>query len=253
MCGSSSANSFACTSILTERMVAGENIPLHAYEAGVSRTHLMTINSLGNTLSRITLSHEEIERQIADYELIFKDYRNSDIEWRISLPVFVTAFYDFIIKFGKIPTQFDFYKYYCESNKDAILELDLTKLQIRGLKARIYRTYPSFVRDVHFGMYLKYSGMFDDVFYNEVLDVEYGIDLVVKQNNKVAGLCLFTKTDNAQYARNKKEFRQKKHFEYECIEVPIDFKKCKKCGMFFLYGETEMREIQSNCKKIKGL
>jgi hypothetical protein len=112
-----------------------------------------------------------------------------------------------------------------------------------ALKARIFRTYPSLVRDLHLGVLLKESRAFDDVFYNEIMDIQYGIDLVVLKNGVQLGLCLFTNTQIAFKARAKKEYRLKKPVNFKCIEIPIQFRGSKVCGDFFLYSEREIDMI----------
>jgi hypothetical protein len=87
---------------------------------------------------------------------------------------------------------------------------------------------------------------FDDVFYNETLDVEYGVDLVVVKNNKSLGLNLFTNTKNSIEAREKKQYRPKKPIDLYCIELPIDFRGSKTCGDFFLYSDKEIIKIKQD-------
>jgi hypothetical protein len=113
-----------------------------------------------------------------------------------------------------------------------------------GIRARSFRAYTSLVRDVHFGTLIREDSYFDGVFYNEILDTEYGIDLVVLKNQKLVGINLFTNTKNSIIAREKKQYRPKKPTDIICYEIPIEFKGSKECGDFFLYSEREIEQVK---------
>jgi hypothetical protein len=206
----------------------------------------MNIHNLSNTLDGIWLSSKKIEEQIEKYRLSFIQLRVPEIEYGIKVPIFVLPFYSFVLREDKIPTQEEFWKEYCLQNKEFFNKVKLNENQKMGLKARTFRTYPSLVRDIHLGTAIRQNSEFDDVFYNEVLDVEYGIDLVVKKNNKHIGLNLFTNTKNSIIAREKKQYRPKKQINLNCIELPIDFRGSKTCGDFFLYSDKEISTIKLN-------
>ena len=206
----------------------------------------MKIHNLENTLDNVWLSSKKIEDQIKNYKLSFIQLRVPEIEYQIKVPIFVHPFYFLVLSEDRIPTQEEFWKEYCNKNKDFLNKLKLTDQQKMGLKARVFRTYPSLVRDIHFGSTIRETDDFDDVFYNETLDVEYGIDLVVSKHKKNLGLNLFTNTKNSIEAREKKQYRPKKPIDLYCIELPIDFRGSKTCGDFFLYSGREMLKIKDN-------
>jgi hypothetical protein len=204
----------------------------------------MKIHNLKNTLDDVWLSSKKIEQQVKDYNLSFIQLRVPEIEYGIKVPIFVVPFYSFVLREDRVPTQEEFWKEYCNKNQDFFQKTKLTEQQNMGLKARAFRAYPSLVRDIHFGATIRDNGYFDDVFYNEVLDVEYGIDLVVFEKQKILGLNLFTNTKNANIAREKKQYRPKKQINLICFEVPIDFRGSKTCGDFFLYSDRETLKIK---------
>ena len=204
---------------------------------------MIVIDGLNDTLSGLKLSTSSIENLIGGYKLIFSQTRRNDIEWKMKLPMFVPPFYDYLKRFNTIPTQEEYYNYYISQNQTFFDLKGLSNEQLEGLRARVYRTYPSLVRDVHFGLTLKEKNFFEEVFYNEVLDIEYGIDLVVSRSSKRLGLNLFTQTSAAQYARQVKQYRPKKSVDFNCIEIPINFRGSKVCGKFFLYSDREISQI----------
>jgi len=195
-----------------------------------------------NNLDKIKLTRCIIENQIKDYKLQFYREKDDMVEWQIKFPTFLIPFYAFIIKNQRIPSQFNFYSYYHEHNTNNKVIKELNENLRIPFKARLYRAYPSFVRDVHFAFYLKECKEFDNVIYNAKYDVEYGVDLIVEKNNKTYGLNLFTNTSRAIYARKKKVNRHEKVKDIIPIDVPIDFNK-NKLGDFFLYGEKELNKI----------
>lgn len=204
----------------------------------------MIINGHENTLERILLTSQEVEDIIINHKLRFFAIRNKKIEWGMNLPMFVPVFYNLLINSNSIPSQDQFWNSYISSNGFFFNNTRLSDEQMFGLKARVFRTYPSLVRDTHFGLILKEDSFFDEVYYNEILDIEYGIDLVVMKNQRMLGLNLFTNTEAAINARNVKQFRPKKPVNFKCIEIPIDFKGSKICGDFFLYSDREINEIK---------
>jgi hypothetical protein len=204
------------------------------------------MNNLTNTLDGVWLSSKQIEEQIKGYKLAFMQLRVPEIEHGIRVPIFVYPFYSFVLREDRVPTQDEYWRDYCSKNKEFLNKLKLTTQQKLGLKARVFRTYPSLVRDIHMGATLREHKDFDDVFYNETLDVEYGVDLVVVKNNKSLGLNLFTNTKNSIEAREKKQYRPKKPIDLYCIELPIDFRGSKTCGDFFLYSDKEIIKIKQD-------
>lgn len=203
----------------------------------------MKINGYNNTLEEISLNAEDIENQIYKYKLDFPDDRRNDVEYEIFFPVFVYPFYNHVVREQSIPSQELFWKLYIEKNRDYLKNLNLSYGQKKAFKARIYRAYPSLVRDLHFGKILSRHKDFDDVFYNTHIDVDCGIDLILIKNGIKLGLILFTNTKNSLKARIRKRLKAKK-VNIKTIELPIDFKESLKCGQFFLYSHREIKVVK---------
>ena len=211
----------------------------------------MSTPKLDNLLEQIGFSADEVESQIKDYKLVFDATRNEKVEWHLKLPLFVPPFYMFVKTRGFVPDQNDYWHFYVSENRERLQSFGLTHDEKLGVRARVFRTYPSMVRDLHFGLFIKNRGFFRKVFYNEILDVEYGIDLAIETDSGTKiGLNLFTRTTIAQHAREVKEFRPKKQINMPCYEIPIDFKGGKSCGDFFLYSEREIAHIVEKIRDI---
>jgi hypothetical protein len=206
--------------------------------------NILKIHDLENNLDNIFLSSKEIEDQIINYKLQSIKLRDRKMEFGVKIPMFVTSFYFYILKENKIPNQKEFWNNYLLINDNFFQKENFTESEMHGLQARAFRAYTSLVRDVHFGALLRDDGYFDGVFYNVILDTDYGIDLVVSKDTKIIGLNLFTNTKNANIAREKKQYRPKKPTDIMCYEIPIDFKGSKECGDFFLYSEREIEKVK---------
>ena len=196
-----------------------------------------------NFLDYIHLTSPEIFNSIKFYSLEFFSDKNNDAEWNISFPIFLGSFYKYIYLNNKVLTQDEFYKYYLSENKLYFEQHIFSNEILNGLKARIYRTYPSLIRDLHFSTFLKENCTDALIVYNRKLDVEEGIDLLIEFNKVFWGINLYTKTYRAQSGRDKKVNRHIKFDNIKYIDLPVDFKECKQCGRFFLYGDNEFKEI----------
>ena len=208
------------------------------------------IDTLTNCFDEIKFSFENVEKQIEAYHLTFDRTRNERVEWRLKLPMFVLSFYGYIKSRNLIPSQNDFWQFYVSENKKYLTSLKLSKEEKTGVRARIFRTYPSLVRDLHFGLYIKERKNFRSVFYNEWIDIAYGIDLIVEiREGKKIGLKLFTQTRAGSEAREIKDHRLKKSAELDCYELPIEFRGSRMCGEFFLYSEREIDRVVEKIEK----
>ena len=200
-----------------------------------------SIDNLENCFDLIKFTCKDVEEQIKTYQLVFDQTRNEKVEWRLKLPMFVPSFYNYVKSKNSIPNQNDYWRFYVSENKNYLTSLNLSKEEKIGVKARVFRSYPSLVRDLHFGLYIKKNNFFRSVFHNDFYDIEYGIDLIIENDDGAKiGLNLFTNTKAAQYARTIKKYRPKKSVDFACYEIPISFIGSKRCGDFFLYSEREI-------------
>jgi len=204
----------------------------------------MGLVDMKNELDNIKLTSKQIEEQISGYSLSFLPIRRHDIEWGMKFPMFIPAFYKYITEQGIIPQQVEFWEQYDDDNKSDPIIQQLNLEQREALKARVFRTYPSLVRDIHFALLLRESGEFDEVIYNQDLDITQGIDLVVIHIENIYVVNLFIDTQRAHEGRYKKQFRHEKLKVTKNIELPVDFKGSKECGSFFLYSTRELKMLQ---------
>jgi hypothetical protein len=211
----------------------------------------LEISNYKNLLNDISFSVVQIEETIINYKLNFDSYKNNEVEWKLRLPMFVYSFYKIIITDNKIPTQKELFDEYISNPQIVDLlssRTDREEIQ-KGIKARLFRTYPSLIRDLHFAIYLKErikNG--GEVFYNTQLDIEIGIDVIIIFKSKLYALNLYTPTKRAINGREKKENRHETVSNVIQIELPVEFNQRKKVGEFFLYGENEFNKLKKIIK-----
>lgn len=206
-------------------------------------------NNYPDLLGSIDLSSNDICKVIEPFVLNFPQIRNQSVEWGIRFPMFVDAFYDYVIKYKTIPAQQVFFDYYLFFNKSFFGEKKFESTILEGLRARVFRTYPSLIRDIYFNKYVRENLTGVKVRYNTTLDVAGGIDLMIEKDNSFFAINLYTDTSRAYYARDKKRYRHMPFHNVNYIELPVNLKGSLKCGDFFLYGNLEFL----NLKKIIGL
>lgn len=196
-----------------------------------------------NKLEEIDLTLEKLEDKLKKTKLSFIKTKRNDTEYGINFPIFVTRFYDYIDEYDELPSQKEFYDYYIENTQNfkSIKKLDID--QLGGLKARIYRAYPSYVRDLHFAKLLEDKTPLDEIIYNNKLDVKDGIDVLVRENDIHYAISLYTDTRRSNIMRAKKVDRRDDKDGYVYIELPLNFNGAREVKDFFLYGKREMLEV----------
>lgn len=195
------------------------------------------------------LTTDSICNEIAGYTLEFSNIRNDKIEYGIKLPIFLNSFYKYVYLNNRIIKQQEFYQYYLSENRHYFEQNRFNQDDLLGLKARIYRTYPSLVRDIHFSTFLKENFVEAEIIYNRRLDVVEGIDIMIIYRGLFFGINLYTDTKRSNDVRSKKLIRHSSFSNVNNIDLPVDLSSGHKVGKFFLYGNSAM----TNIKKIVQL
>lgn len=210
---------------------------------------ILDINEYGNYLNHVQfLDTQKIKDIIEPYTLEFIDIRDKQVEFGISFPLFIDPFYNYILENKTIPTQEDYFVHYITENEEYFYDrIKYSNNTILGLKARVYRTYPSLVRDIHFSLYLKENMPNNNVIFNITLDSSEGIDILLEDRDTLYGINLYTDTPNAKIGREKKAYRHVKFDNVKYIELPVSFKGSEQHGIhgrkFTLYGDRELKQL----------
>ncbi|MGM0409471.1 MAG: hypothetical protein ACQEQF_01810 [Bacillota bacterium] len=196
---------------------------------------------MDNKLDKLNFNYKEIENKIEGMDLKFIPLKINKVEKYITFPIFVNEFYNFIEEKNTIPSQKEFSEYYINKHKDKNCIADLTKREKRGLYARLFRAYPSYIRDIHFSKFFQDIINTGEVIYNIDLDINDGIDTLFLYNDKKYGICLYVDTKRSQNFRKNKIKYQKDGYIY--IELPLDLDDCKKVGKFYLYSYKDIVKL----------
>lgn len=205
-----------------------------------------------NDLANLKLSAHDIEELLKTYDLVFtvdnQKIKDASIE-NMRLPPLRDSFYGLCNITGTIPTQEQFFEEY-RKNEDIIKFLKIYEgthlhwYKFNALKLRVFRSYPSFVRETHIYAKLRDSGLYDEVLVNARLDKENDIDVLLKKNNMYFGLALFVSSNTSLDWRGKKSKRHNRLTEVTYIEIPITIKKKNNCGKFDLYTDKMLDMVE---------
>lgn len=211
----------------------------------------------GNMLDVIKLTSDQISEMIKDFTFTnLNEYENKDVEKHNDFPRFIDVFYKYVYKNNTIPTQEEFYNIYITQNKDDLNAMfkqhNWGNSEKLGLKHRIFKIYPSFIRDLHASFLFKekITKYFGDkrvkIIYNRELDNIENIDILIVKDDKYFGLKLLTSTLNANKYKDEKLGRHSEPFEnVEYIDVPLSFNTCPKSGEIYLYGNDDYIHVMN--------
>lgn len=180
------------------------------------------------------------------------------------LPSMVRSFYELVVRDDSLPDEKQFVeaylnryfekigrttyrlkKAYREENSPFVFKKD-------GLEGRILRAYPSLIRDLHFFLLCKESGLFEKVIYSTYADIYEGIDLKLKKDGQVYIVSLFVNTNRSKQFKKRK---YKRHDYSNVVEicVMLDLDTAKKVGDFILYDERHINYLLDMMNTYKDL
>lgn len=201
---------------------------------------------MNNVLTQLEFTAKDIEKQLAKYEpcefFPHKELKLTDGE----VPKMAELFCDMIFAYRRVPSQKEFFEYYLDYYKDNQFIKSLDEKQLEGLKARVYKSYPSFLRDIHFGLFLTENADFKEVVYNINLDIDKGVDILVRDKGKEYAVRLYTNTPKARRkAYAKSAIHEETLKKYIVIDLPITLSgNCSnKINNYCLYDERYMKRL----------
>lgn len=187
---------------------------------------------------------EKLEKDISNIKLNFLDIKSDYVEWGIRIPLFIDTFNMLLDAYKRLPTQKEFVEGYIDEHKE-ILDSKLSTSDYKALEARLMRSYPSLVRDLHFYTLLKeHKNMFDDFNYSRYNDTEKGVDFSIKYLNKWFYIHCYVGTKRSKKAKKKKDKRKfmKTFTDGYHLDLILNFNdvKTKKVGDFYLYSKKHL-------------
>lgn len=191
------------------------------------------------------ITSKEVEQSIRSIRYQGQGLQKDEAVENAKLPSIAQTFYEHLFVYG-IPTPeqlIETYlrKYFLLTEKHCKLPNSSSLYSIEGVKARVYRTYPSLLRDFHFYLLCCESNLFEKVYYSLESDLREGIDLRVTYQGQHFAVALFVQTPRS------KSYKQKKYFRHQPLNIPeicleIDpFDKQNYVGDFALYQPSHVQ------------
>jgi len=175
---------------------------------------------------------------------------------RMSIPMVADSFYSYLFEYDTIPSKEELVKKYLQDNSEELYKVESVignvgnpqehKSFMLSLLGRLYRTYPSLIRDYHCYIMLYYSKMFDWVWYSTYNDTMNGVDIMVGYRGKKIGLNLFIGTPRSMEYRKLKKDRHPQS-DFDMIDVALTFSSvlCQKLGNIYTYSKAVIPYIIS--------
>ena len=204
-----------------------------------------------------SLTATELEETIKQYpytgERRVKDPKVENSQ----LPPIALCFYWFVYECGTVPSPDDLIKLYLsqacfrrlsEEEYEVTYGADTFVVSTDGLIARILRTYPSILRDIHFYLLAVESKLFQAVRYSFEDDFKNGVDIKVQYNGKWFNIALMQNTRRALFFRSRKKSRHT-NSNMDLINVELDPTKSKRCGDYNLYTMQHVEMVKKMIMK----
>lgn len=213
----------------------------------LSNKHMREVRDL--TLSVSSLE-EAIKAFPYDGESRIKDQTVENSQ----LPPIALVFYDFLYNNDLPPSPETLIREYLNQSYFSFVSPSQVRVSYgsetrvmsrEGLEARILRTYPSLLRDLHFYLMSYESGLFEGVWYSLDDDFKKGIDIKVRYNGKWFNVALLQNTRRSIFFRNRKKTRHNGS-NADVIYVELDPQDSKKCGDYYLFTKAHVKMVY-NC------
>lgn len=180
---------------------------------------------------------EAYERFMGRQTLIFPAVKDPSAEFS-SPPAFLDVFYSYC----GLLSQEELWWHYYSTHRDTLLALRYNDrpVSIPALEARVYRAYPSLVRERHLYLLLNDRGGFDAVVRTNDLD-KRGVDYLVVQGSQAFGVRAYILTDRSLRFRDHKNTKSTIGIP---VDMPLDLANAPTIGPFSVYGEEHLNELR---------
>ena len=198
-----------------------------------------------------TLSVRQLEERLQKIQYLGENLQKNSAVEDSKLPPFALVLYEYVFLYDDFPTPEElveryFAQSYFEYLPDGKVQVSYSGKtiihSIDGIIARIQRAYPSFVRDFHFYLLAKESGLFENVRYSFADDYYKKTDIQVQYKGKWYAVGLMLASKRSFFYKVKKQFR---HKPGKVIYIELDTDRASQCGDFYLYSSQHIQELFS--------
>ncbi len=171
------------------------------------------------------------EAFLSKQKLTFYRYHpNATTEWRV--PPIVRSFRPY-------QTQEDLWRRYRRDNQAEYPALFGPRFG-PGMKARVYRAWPSLARDHHLSLLLRERGY--QVIRTEDLDERLGVDVLVVAGSQLIAVHAYVDTPRSREWRTRKLRRHAERIGVQ-VELPLDLATARRCGEVAVYSDADLRPL----------
>ena len=198
----------------------------------------------------LRLSSSLLEETVKHYEYKGEKRVVDEQVENMLLPPIALVFYGLLYECDNVPSPDDLLKAYfkqpyfsfvADKKVNVNYENNTALCNIESIAARVLRTYPSLLRDLHFYLLVNESNCFDAVRYSFKKDYEEKIDVQILHNGKWYSVGLLLNSKRSLFYKFKKQFR---HKQTDVLYVELDKSDCKMCGDYMLYTEHHIKQLQ---------
>ena len=204
----------------------------------------------------LSLSSQQIENTVKYYQYKGEKRVVDEQVENMLLPPIALVFYSLLYESGNVPSPDElveeyfkqpYFSYVPDNKVEVTYENTIALCNIESITARVLRTYPSLLRDLHFYILANESNCFDAVRYSFKKDYEEKIDVQIMHKGKWHNVGLLLNSKRSLWYKFKKQFR---HKPTDVLYVELDKNDCKMCGDYMLYTEHHIKQL---CKQLKML
>jgi len=212
------------------------------------------VNNKMMKVQEVEFDIKSIEKQISKMQYkgngLIKDIKVESAK----LPSIAEIFYESIFS-RRIPSPEKLYNEYLnrhfikETNDEYRLKDTNQIYKEEGIKARVYRAYPSLLRDFHFYILCYNSGLFESVEYSFLTDTRKGVDLFITYKGTKFAISLFVNT-NRSLKYKKKKYKRHNYSGLKEICISINpFDKKNYIGDYALYQDYHVKYMIGEMEK----
>lgn len=201
------------------------------------------------------LSSSQLEETVKHYQYKGEKRIVDEQVENMFLPPIALVFYSLLYDTDNVPSPDDLLKAYfnqpyfsfvADGKVNVTYEDNATLCNTESITARVLRTYPSLLRDLHFYLLANESNCFDAVRYSFKKDYEGKIDVQILHNGKWYNVGLLLNSKRSLFYKFKKQFR---HKQTDVLYVELDKSDCKMCGDYMLYAEHHIKQLYEKVEK----
>lgn len=205
-------------------------------------------------VKKISLSSRKIESIVTEIPYHGNKLIKDMIVENSRLPSIAKVFYHMVYQ-NQFPTPeqlfIAYFQCYFEKENEQYCHLlqQSQSLSIDGIKARVFRAYPSLLRDFHFYLKCNESQQFESVLYSLDNDTKNGIDISIQYGGIIYYISLMVNTKRSMDFKSKKYQRHLYDLEKEIL-IPIDpFDRRFYIGDYALYHDQHIDYLIEQIKK----